>query len=167
MGMEPIYRREVPKGLVRAHDRSPVRYAPSSRHDFRMAREPGHSEPDADETAARDAEGPGGELGRLVEAERRLERMLDRRRREAKQIVEDARREAERTRAALARGLDEEVRSLEERVRRETERRIEEAREAGRARIRRYRSLTDEELEELIALVVDGVLEVPVPGDEA
>jgi len=120
-----------------------------------------------EEDARRDASVPVGDLGRLVDVERRLERMLDRRRAEAERRVEEARREAERMESALAGRLEEASARLEERVRRESETRVEEIRERAAARIRRYRSLGGAEIEELAADVAEAVLAPPGAGRTA
>lgn len=129
--------------------------------------DPEHGRPDIDRTgsSAEPGEAPRGELGRLVQVERRLDEMLEKHRAEAADIVEQARRDAERVRAGLEQIVQEEARVLEERVGRETDRRITEIRERAAERIRRYRSLTDDEIGDLASLVVDGVLAVHDDGE--
>lgn len=120
-----------------------------------------------DDSAAPDSPGPrpaGGDLARLLEAERRLEAMLAERRAEADRLVEEARIWARRR----AGEVDAEIRSAEEelveRVRGETERRVREAREEGRRRAGRWRAAAEQEVGPLADLVVRRVLDA---GDGA
>lgn len=112
---------------------------------------------------ARSERGPD-KLGRLLEAERRLDAMLEERRREAERIVEEARDEAGGRRARH----EAELRDDAERTRIEIEagadRAVSEVRERLAEVARRYRAVDEATIEALADEVVRRLVAPPGEG---
>lgn len=121
----------------------------------------------ADDVPGRPSDGASGPrsdvLARLLEMEARLDAMVAARRREAEDLVEEARDEA----ARLLERVESEVRDeLEERrrqIREEGRRRVARARREAAAAARRWRALPPSDREELARLAVRRVLRLPAP----
>jgi hypothetical protein len=103
------------------------------------------------------------ELERLIETERRNEKLLQRARDEAGAIVEAARTTAADRAAALSGELEAAARESEAALAAERERRIAEIQEAARDRVARYDNVSDERVEAVGRALVDRLL----AGDES
>lgn len=106
----------------------------------------------------------GGDLGRLLEAEDRLQERLVRAEDEARRIVEAARTAAGEAESALESRVEEAIVALRRSVEEEARRAIEEIEGEKRVRLQRLARVGPQEIEELAEQVVLRVIEAGASG---
>lgn len=103
-----------------------------------------------EDTTARSRQPPeASQLAELLACEQELAALLDEARRDARELVESARVDAERAAADLEASLEEEAEQERERIRTDAQARIRELVTGARERSERFEGLSDERVEAL------------------
>jgi vacuolar-type H+-ATPase subunit H len=102
---------------------------------------------------------PGGELGRLLDVEERLQGLLEERRQEARNLVDEARATAARRRQEAEAAIEAETLDLRRSIAQDAKAQVTAILAGGRRRIERYRDVPEPVLNELAERVLHRLIE--------